>query len=121
MMYSILNIWPVGAAMAAAAIATRLAFITPVAIAHENWISRSQYVDPISGAWCCDEHDCSALEEMDVREIPAGFMVHETYFVARTRVLPSGDENYWACFNSEGTGAHDRAKGVRCFFAPMNV
>ena len=93
---------------------------TQAALAHDNWISRHHFYDPVSGAWCCDEHDCSALEDIEVREMGEGFMVGGQYFVARQHVLPSSDGQYWACFNSEGRGPHDREKGVRCFFAPIN-
>ena len=97
-----------------------LFLFSEVVMAHDTWISRHQFVDPSSGAWCCDENDCSTLEEIDVRETPNGFIVAGEYFVSRQRLLPSHDGNYWACFNSEGQGAHDRKKGVRCFFAPMS-
>jgi hypothetical protein len=91
-----------------------------VALAHDSWINRHQFLDPKTGALCCDEHDCSALEEREVRATDGGFVVRGKYFVARVRVLSSADGNYWACFNSEGTGAHDRKMDVRCFFAPLN-
>lgn len=91
-----------------------------VALAHEAWISRQQYYDPESRASCCDEHDCFPLEDEDVLALGGGFEIKGQYFIARQRVLPSSDGQYWACFNSEGRGPHDRKKGVRCFFAPMN-
>jgi hypothetical protein len=91
-----------------------------IAFAHDSWISRHQFLDPKTGALCCDEHDCSALGEREVKETDGGFVVRDEYFVARMRVLSSADGNYWACFNSEGKGAHDRNMNVRCFFAPMN-
>ena len=93
---------------------------THVAFAHDSWISRHQFLDPKTGAQCCDEHDCSALEEREVKATEGGFLVRGKYFVDRMRVLSSADGSYWACFNSEGTGAHDRKMDVRCFFAPMN-
>ena len=89
--------------------------------AHDNWISRHRFVDPRSGAWCCDEHDCSALTDFEVREIGGGFVVAGKYFVAHNRVLPSHDGSYWACFNAEGKGPHDRKRDVRCFFAPLST
>jgi len=90
-------------------------------VAHESWISRHQFHDPNTGALCCDEHDCAALEERDVRKTDGGFMVRGKYFVARKRVLSSADGNYWACFNDEGKGPHDRKADVRCFFAPLSA
>jgi hypothetical protein len=88
--------------------------------AHDAWISRQHYYDPESRASCCDEHDCFPLEDEDVLALGGGFEINGQYFIARQRVLPSSDGQYWACFNSEGRGPHDREKGVRCFFAPMN-
>ena len=92
-----------------------------IAVAHDSWISRHQFQDPNTGALCCDEHDCAALEEEDVKETDGGFMLRGKYFVARKRVLSSADGNYWACFNDEGKGAHDRKMDVRCFFAPLST
>lgn len=94
---------------------------TGTAIAHDDWISRNQFYDPMSRAWCCDEHDCFPLAVEKVKVMGTGFVVEGQYFVARHRVLPSSDGQYWACFNGEGRGPHDRPKGVRCFFAPMNT
>ncbi|HEX7109474.1 MAG TPA: hypothetical protein VF224_09570 [Aestuariivirga sp.] len=88
--------------------------------AHDDWISRQKYYDPESHASCCDERDCFPLEDEDVLALGEGFEINGQYFIARQRVLPSGDGQYWACFNSDGRGPHDREKGVRCFFAPMN-
>jgi hypothetical protein len=95
--------------------------LTQPSIAHDHWISRYNFHDPNSGAMCCDEHDCSVLNENEVHEIQDGFLISGIYFVARKRVLLSFDSHYWACFNSEGTGAHDRKKDVRCFFVPINT
>jgi len=94
---------------------------TPGAFAHDHWISRQQYADPESRALCCNEHDCFPLADEDVRASAKGFVVSGQFFVARQRILPSSDSQYWACFNSEGTGPHDRKRDVRCFFAPMNT
>lgn len=89
--------------------------------AHDSWISRHQYSDPESRDWCCDEHDCFPLDDDEVRVTGEGFELNGKYFVARQRVLLSGDGQYWACFNSGGKGPHGREKEVRCFFAPMNT
>jgi hypothetical protein len=91
-----------------------------MAFAHDSWISRQQYSDPETRASCCNEHDCFPLDDDDVQTSTEGFVISGQYFVARQRILPSSDNQYWACFNSEGRGPHDRKKGVRCFFAPMN-
>jgi hypothetical protein len=40
-------------------------FSTALAEAHDTWVSRKQFQDPASGAWCCDEHDCSPLDNRD--------------------------------------------------------
>ena len=67
-------------------------------LAHEHWISRRQ-----------------------IRETAGGFLVGGMYFITRERVLPSGDESYWACFADGGTGAHDHEPGIRCFFVPLST
>jgi len=90
------------------------------ALAHDSWISRKQYRNPWSGAWCCDDHDCSPIDDRDIQRIGHGFLVVGTYLVSYDHVLPSGDDRYWVCFNKEGTGPHDRAKDVRCLFVPAN-
>jgi hypothetical protein len=90
------------------------------AFAHESWISRHQYSDPESRDWRCDEHDCFPLDDDQVRATKEGFELNGNFFVARHRVLLSGDGQYWACFNTGGKGPHAREKEVRCFFAPMN-
>jgi hypothetical protein len=94
---------------------------SPFVLAHDSWISRNQFYDPISGAWCCDEHDCSTLDDVAVRQMDGGFIIEDRHFVARHRVLPSSDDQYWACFNTGGKGPHGREKEIRCFFAPMNT
>jgi len=91
-----------------------------VALAHDNWISRKQYRNPSSGAWCCDDHDCSPINDRDIQRTGHGFLIVGTYLVSYEHVLPSGDDRYWVCFNKEGTGPHDRAKDVRCLFVPAN-
>ena len=94
---------------------------TPLVVAHDSWISREQFRDPESGAFCCDEHDCGSLTNDDVQYTGSGYLINGQYFVADQRVLLSGDSRYWACFNSEGKGPHDRPKDIRCFFAPLNM
>ena len=94
---------------------------SPFVLAHDSWISRHEFYDPVSGAWCCDKHDCSALDDIEVRQVGGGFIIEGGHFIARQRVLPSSDDQYWACFNTGGKGPHQREKEVRCFFAPMNT
>lgn len=92
-----------------------------VVFAHDNWISRQRFHDPSSRSWCCDEHDCLPLDNEAVEASGEGFLINGQYFITRTRVLPSNDTQYWACFNEEGKGPHETEKNVRCFFAPMNM
>jgi len=91
-----------------------------LALAHDSWISRDQYRSPSSGSWCCDEHDCSPIDDRQIMKTVNGFLVVGLYLVAYEHALPSGDDRYWVCFNKEGTGAHDRPKDVRCLFVPLN-
>ena len=90
-------------------------------LAHEHWISRQQFRDPVSGAWCCNEHDCKVLDLRQIRETAGGFLIGGMYFVTRERVLPSSDESYWACFTNGGTGAHEHQPGIRCLFVPLST
>ena len=92
-----------------------------MAFGHDSWISRQQYSDPETRASCCNEHDCFPLDDDEIRVTNEGFELNGKYFVARQRVLLSGDGHYWACFNTGGKGPHAREKEVRCFFAPMNT
>ena len=49
-----------------------------------------------------------------------GFVIAGKYPVDYRRVLPSGDDRYWVCFNEEGKGPHDRKRNVKCLFVPIN-
>jgi hypothetical protein len=91
----------------------------PIAHAHDSWISRHQYRDPVSGNWCCDDHDCTPLADSDVARTVGGYLVAGKYPVDHRRALASGDERYWICFNEEGKGPHDRVRNVKCFFVPI--
>src|SRR5262245_57412884 len=94
---------------------------TQVAVAHDNWILRQRFHDPVSRSWCCDEHDWLPIDEEEVEVTGNGFLLSGRYFVARERVLPSNDTQFWVYFNPERKGIHERAKNVRCFFAPLNM
>ena len=88
---------------------------------HDSWISRHKFRDPYSGAWCCNEHDCSPLDETRVVETKEGYVVDRKFFVPRGRAMPSYDSQYWACFNPGGLHGHGPKRDVRCFFVPMNM
>ena len=92
-----------------------------LAHAHESWISSHRFRDPASNAWCCNEMDCSALDEQRVRAVAGDFIVDNKYRVAGRRVLPSYDGHYWACFEFGGLHGHGPKRSVRCFFAPMDM
>jgi hypothetical protein len=52
------------------------------ALAHDTWISRKQYRNPWSGAWCCDDHDCSPIDDREIVRTGHGFLVVGTYLVS---------------------------------------
>lgn len=89
--------------------------------AHDSWISSHRFRDPASNAWCCNEHDCSALDDGRVRQLAGDFMVDEKYHIDAKRVLPSYDGHYWACFEPGALHGHGPKRYVRCFFAPMEM
>lgn len=95
--------------------------------AHDMWISRGKFRDPVSGAWCCNADDCHPLEPDQVWHEDHGVTITIPYFgethsfvVPNGRIQPSGDGQYWACLSTEsasrGRGVH---LGVRCFFEPL--
>jgi hypothetical protein len=97
------------------------ATVPAAAVAHDSWMSREEFRDPASHEWCCDEHDCTVLDEADVRMTRKGFIVFGKYTVSQQRVLPSSDGHYWACMNGVPRSPHAKDPGVRCFFAPFDV
>jgi hypothetical protein len=103
----------------AAVVALSLLGSMPLASAHDSWISRHQFRDPASNAWCCDEHDCGALGDGRVRETTEGYIVDNRFAVTSSRVLPSYDGHFWACFEPGGLHGHGPKRGIRCFFAPL--
>jgi hypothetical protein len=46
--------------------------LAPIALAHDSWISDRGLRDPVSGQWCCNQHDCAPEQ---VREIAGGYLV----------------------------------------------
>ena len=101
--------------------------LTGPAAAHDHWMSRQQFRDPVSGDWCCNEHDCQPLDSGQVHHVRGKVTVTIPYFgedrrftFTSRRILPSGDENYWACISTEAT-AHGRgvSLSMRCFFEPL--
>ena len=90
-------------------------------------MSREQFRDPVSGDWCCNEKDCQPIDSGQVRHERGKVTVVIPYFgetrrftFSSSRILPSGDENYWACISTEAA-SHGRGVrlGMRCFFEPL--
>ena len=92
-----------------------------IASAHDSWISRQKLRDPNSGEWCCNENDCSALDEVRIVETKEGYVVDRRFFISKDRAIPSYDGRYWACFDPGGLHGHGPKRDVRCFFVPMNM
>jgi len=91
------------------------------AFAHDHWISSERFRDPASGSWCCDENDCFPIDDKEVQATAGGFLIDRQHFVSRKRVLPSNDGLFWACFNGNAKGPHEKKEKIRCFFAPLNM
>lgn len=99
--------------------------ITLPALAHDSWISRGGYRNPINGEWCCGDHDCVVLPPEAVRQVAGGYRldgvgvlgsgtgavdVPVSEFVPQAEVQASRDGQYWRC--------HRPDRSRRCFFAP---
>ncbi len=81
------------------------------AIAHDSWIARGEYRNPVTGEWCCGEHDCFPVAGKNIAINETGYEIrHLDETVPYERVLPSEDGKYWRCHRPDGTR--------RCFFAP---
>ncbi|MEJ1938837.1 hypothetical protein WDZ92_52235 [Nostoc sp. NIES-2111] len=103
-----------GLAGPAAAMAV-LASTAPVA-AHDHWMNRGDYRDPLFGEQCCDEHDCQPIPEEQVRAAPDGYHLASGEVIPYRRVLPSEDGQYWVC--RWDVHWENRRSPIRCFFAP---
>jgi hypothetical protein len=80
-----------------------------MAFAHgpEQWIADKLLRDPVSGAFCCGEFDCSPLPAENVHEVQGGYSVtvgpwyghaQVTEVVPYSRALPKApDGQYHAC------------------------
>jgi uncharacterized GH25 family protein len=84
---------------------------TPALFAHDHWIHHGQYRNPVTGEWCCGEHDCFPVPADKVSIGSAGYTIgHLGETVPYNRVLKSEDGQYWRCHRPDGTR--------RCFFVP---
>lgn len=107
--------------------AVLMAFVQP-ADSHDSWISRNRFRDPLTGQWCCNEHDCNILSVDNIRQFKDSFEITIAYFgedkkfvVPNSRILPSLDGRYWACLSTETVSRGRGVRiGVRCFFAPLD-
>lgn len=85
--------------------------------AHDHWINRGGYRDPLFGEQCCGDHDCVPVAEVDVRALPDGYHLASGEIVPYRRTLTSEDGRYWVC----RWDVHWEKKNspIRCFFAPL--
>jgi len=80
------------------------------ATAHDSWISQ-QGIRNSAGEWCCGEHDCFIVENVQHVSHPSpGYRLPWGEFVAESETQPSPDGAYWRCKRPDGSR--------RCFFAP---
>ncbi len=99
----------------AAGMAAVLAWSVPAA-AHDHWMSRGDYRDPLFGEPCCDEHDCQPVADEDVKAAPDGYHLASGEVVPYRRVLTSEDGRYWVC--RWDVHWENLRSPIRCFFAP---
>jgi hypothetical protein len=83
-----------------------LAPISPGA-AHDSWISRGAYRNPV-GEWCCGDNDCESPDRVAVTG--KGWVVRDTEFVPFEEASPSPDGKVWICRRPDRTR--------RCVFGP---
>jgi len=87
---------------------------SPIASAHDHWISRGKYTDE-NGVHCCDERDIEELSPDRVRAVPGGYLVDDLLFVPNAKTRPSEDGRWWVAWRVWG-------RDPRCFFfAPGGV
>jgi len=83
--------------------------------AHDHWINQQRLTDPLTGQWCCNEHDCEMLAEDGVQITAQGYVLTDTGEVipfARA-INKSPDGRYWRCHTIE-----DGVKRTRCLIVP---
>lgn len=89
-----------------------LLLIVP-ALAHDSWISRQRIVDPVTGEWCCNLHDCQVEA---VREVSGGYSTAGGDVVPFSRVIwKSPDGRWWRCRYLGG----EKAGKTRCLIGPI--
>ncbi len=83
------------------------------AVAHDHWISGNRMTDPLSGEWCCNHIDCTAVPTGGVNEVTGGYSVAETgEMIPYQRVIwRSQDGAWWRCRNL-------RTNATRCLIGP---
>jgi len=81
------------------------------AIAHDSWIARGEYRNPVTGEWCCGKHECFPIAAKNIAIGETGYEIrHLGESVPHNQVMTSEDNQYWRCHRHDGTR--------RCFFAP---
>ena len=80
-------------------------------VAHDSWISRGAFRNPVNNEWCCGEGDCFVVPGNQVHVTPAGYRLQANgEVVPYSEVQASRDGEYWRCKRPDGSR--------RCFFAP---
>jgi len=79
-------------------------------VAHDSWISRGAFRNPVNNEWCCGEGDCFVVPGNQVHVTPAGYRLVNGEIVPFHEAQPSPDGEYWRCKRPDGSR--------RCFFAP---
>jgi hypothetical protein len=82
--------------------------IAPAVLAHDSWISRSEFKSA-AGEWCCGEGDCFVVNGVTTSSV--GYVIPGNgEVVPFSEAQPNPDGAYWRCKRPDGAR--------RCFFAP---
>lgn len=81
--------------------------------AHDHWINQNKLVDPVTGAWCCDERDCEMIPAGGVTPVEGGYKIEDTGEVIELKrvIWKSMDGRWWRCRFSE-------SHPTRCLIGP---
>jgi hypothetical protein len=97
-----------------------LFFSTPAA-AHDHWISRGNYSDPVERWHCCGEDDCDPVSPDDIQPTTGGYLIKSTKeTIPFKRTIPAepdddGVTRYYTCRWKKLSDPNT----LRCFFAPF--
>jgi hypothetical protein len=95
-----------------------LAALIFIAQAHDHgdgsWINNQKLIDPVTGQWCCNLHDCRE-EPGNVSPVDGGYLIHSTgEVIPRERVIWRSPGGWWRCRHLGGPNVGK----TRCLIGP---